>query len=100
MIGHPLDAFVTLSLKKSLYDILLPYESDLRSIFIVSGFKLLMEETLTDAYECTEIEGAAILVQSASGEKCERCWTRSDSVGSLETHPTICDRCAGVIAKL
>jgi isoleucyl-tRNA synthetase len=42
----------------------------------------------------------AILVTSAPGEKCERCWTYSVSVGEDQKHPTICHRCSQVVNQL
>ena len=38
-----------------------------------------------------------IVVFKAEGQKCERCWKYSASVGSETSHPTVCDRCAGVL---
>jgi isoleucyl-tRNA synthetase len=32
--------------------------------------------------------------------KCERCWNLRPSVGKDKAHPTLCDRCAGVVAEL
>jgi isoleucyl-tRNA synthetase len=32
-------------------------------------------------------------VEKARGDKCERCWIYSESVGSNKQHPTVCDRC-------
>jgi isoleucyl-tRNA synthetase len=45
--------------------------------------------------EAMEAEGIPlrIVVQSASGEKCERCWHRRADVGQYEQHPTLCGRC-------
>ena len=34
-----------------------------------------------------------IKVEAADGEKCERCWMYSDTVGRNHTHPTLCKRC-------
>ena len=42
----------------------------------------------------------AILVSQAEGEKCERCWIYSDTVGEAKEHTTLCQRCAGVVEKL
>jgi len=47
-----------------------------------------------------EVEGLYIGVRAASGEKCERCWIRSTTVGQIEDHPTICARCFDVIDSL
>ena len=42
-------------------------------------------------------EFTAIIVEKADGEKCERCWTISETVGSNEAHATLCARCADVV---
>ena len=39
----------------------------------------------------------SISVEKAQGEKCERCWCISDTVGKDETHPTICSRCCEIL---
>ena len=41
----------------------------------------------------------SVSVESADGAKCERCWKQSPTVGSDAAHPTLCARCASVIAK-
>jgi isoleucyl-tRNA synthetase len=47
-----------------------------------------------------EIKGLSIMVRPADGDKCERCWTRSASVGENKEHPVICDRCCTIIADM
>ena len=93
LIGHPLDASVTISANKDLYNDLHLYTEDLKSIFIVSQASLIKEETLSGAYESNDIEGLSILIEPATGEKCERCWVHDPSVGTSQEHPTICKRC-------
>lgn len=34
-----------------------------------------------------------ITVEKAEGEKCERCWSISRTVGLNQAHPTLCDKC-------
>lgn len=36
-------------------------------------------------------------VLRAEGEKCERCWTYSKTVGSDSEHPTLCERCCKAV---
>jgi len=45
--------------------------------------------------ETMEAEGIRlrVLVQPATGEKCNRCWHRRVDVGQHEAHPTLCERC-------
>lgn len=36
----------------------------------------------------------------AAGQKCERCWHFSESVGDDENHPTLCERCAPIVTDM
>ena len=99
LIGHPLDASVTISAKGELYDTLLPYADELRSLLIVSRASLV-DESLEDALESEEIKGVAIRVEPAPGGKCERCWVHDTSVGSNSEHATICGRCQDALARI
>src|SRR5207249_137590 len=51
------------------------------------------------SYESQDIPGLVIGVDRASGEKCERCWTRSEEVGRDPAHPTLCGRCVRVVTR-
>ncbi len=100
LIGHPLDAWVTLSAEDELYNTLLPYTDDLRSIFIVSRVTLLNKTPLEDAYQSPNLEGLSVKAEPALDKKCERCWIHDPSVGSGSGHPTICNRCRTAVADL
>ncbi len=99
-IGHPLDAAVTLAAGKQLYDALAPYASDLRTIFIVSRAELVSDTTLDNGDAGEAIDQLSIRVEPATAMKCERCWIHKPSVGSVESHPTICSRCGSVLNKI
>jgi isoleucyl-tRNA synthetase len=43
------------------------------------------------------LDGLGVRIEPAPGEKCERCWIVRP-VGSVAAHPTLCDRCARVLA--
>jgi isoleucyl-tRNA synthetase len=100
LIGHPLDASVTLSANEELYHVLQPYAADLRSIFIVSQVELVKAEKLENAFTSEEVEGLAIQIGTAPGEKCERCWVYDITVGTHADHPSICNRCSEALAKM
>jgi isoleucyl-tRNA synthetase len=100
LIGHPLDAAVTLGVPAEMYATLEAYEADLRFIFIVSQASLSQSSLEEPAFQSDEVEGLSIAVASSPGEKCERCWTHSTSVGSHDAYETICDRCIGVMEQL
>jgi len=99
IIGHPLDAAVTISItgNDDLHNSLKPYADDLRSIFIVSKAILVKDEALSDAYMSEELKGLSIRIETAPGTKCERCWTYETSVGANTDHPAICSRCLTVL---
>lgn len=100
LIGHSLDAVVTIAAKEDWHDTLNSYCNELRTIFIVSGVSLLKEERLPGAFESNDIEGLSILVEPAAGNKCERCWMHDPSVGTNSEHPTICNRCREALSRL
>jgi isoleucyl-tRNA synthetase len=47
-----------------------------------------------------EVAGLMMTVRQARAEKCERCWTRSTTVGQNHDHPQLCQRCATVVADI
>ena len=99
LIGHPLDASVTIAVNEALFPVLQPYAHELKSIFIVSKVELVNADTLADAFISEEVEGLSIRVAAAPGEKCERCWVYDTTVGTHSDHPSICDRCNQAIAN-
>ena len=54
------------------------------TVFIVSDLEIK---------ESSE-KGIQVKVEVAEGEKCERCWMYSKTVGEDKEHPTICHRCS------
>ena len=93
VIGHSLDAAVTVGLAQNLYDQLKPYEADLRAIFIVSEARMVQGTDLPDAYVSPDVDGLAVQVGPGPGEKCNRCWVHDTTVGQQPDHPEICSRC-------
>ncbi len=95
MIGSSLEAMVGLR-GDAERERLRKYAEELPGLFIVSHVDL------DDAGADTEtaIPGLRIRVAQAPGEKCERCWRYSTQVGKNERHPTLCERCADVVAGL
>jgi isoleucyl-tRNA synthetase len=100
LIGHPLDAAVEIKLPQGdLADKVAFLDVDLNDIFIVSNARMV--ETLDgDVYQGKEIEGLAIKVTKASGEKCERCWRFDEKLGTDPDHPTACPRCTQALKTI
>ncbi len=86
MIKSSLEASVTLSASGAEYNFIKSVENELAAAFIVS--EVIVENSDGEL---------SVTVAKAEGEKCERCWCFSKTVGDNSEHPTLCARCAGVI---
>jgi isoleucyl-tRNA synthetase len=100
LIGHPLDAAVTISATGDAYDQLQHFAADLRSLLIVSQASLVKDDALENAYLSDDIDGLLIGVTPAPGAKCERCWVHDTTVGSHNDQPTICQRCKDALDQI
>ncbi len=96
IIGKPLEAKVELFADGELYDFLKSVEADLPEIFITSAVTVSNGEGEVKG----DVEGLSVTVSKADGEKCERCWKFSSTVGQDATHPTLCAHCASVMKEL
>lgn len=96
IIGHSLDAKVTLYAKGVALAALQAVDHNLASLLIVSQAALEAGEAPADASATDDAE-LFVSVSAATGEKCERCWIYSDTVGKSAEHPTLCARCASVL---
>ncbi|MDR0828020.1 MAG: isoleucine--tRNA ligase [Desulfovibrio sp.] len=100
-IGHALDTDITLYAGAALRRDLLALGTDLRPLFIVSGFSLHpLEEAPSEALRAENVEDLRIVARPASGEKCGRCWVYSRELGSDPNHPDLCPRCAAVLTSI
>ncbi len=87
-IGLSLEAKVTIFAENDEYDFLKGKEELLKEIFIVSNVKIYENRRNEDS----EVS-MGIKVEKADGEKCERCWMYSETVGENAEYPTLCERC-------
>lgn len=95
IIGKPLEARIVLNATGELYDFLISVQSHLPEIFITSYVDVKNGEGEFKG----EVEGLSLTVLKADGEKCERCWKFSQSVGKNSAHPTLCGHCTEVILE-
>ena len=94
VIGASLEAAVTLYCNDAVYDLLNSIPMDeLADLMIVSQVELVKGE----GGAASAVEGLGVAAAHATGEKCERCWKYSSSIGSHAAHPTLCARCASVV---
>ncbi len=98
VIGHSLDAQVTLYANSEWLEFLQSIVKDLANYFITSSVVLKTEEEAGEqVFRSEDLPGLAVDVSKAPGEKCERCWIYSETVGESAEHPTLCHRCDNVI---
>jgi isoleucyl-tRNA synthetase len=88
-IGLSLEAKVTLYAEENdQYEFLKENRDILKDVFIVSDVEILSNRRNAD-----EEVDLGVKVEKASGEKCERCWMYSTTVGESSDYPTLCERC-------
>ena len=93
IVGHSLDARITIAAPEKLRELFAAHLEDLKALLIVSQLQLADEQDIAAPFRSAEIEGLMVGVEKARGAKCERCWIYDESVGADAQHPTICARC-------
>jgi len=103
VIGLSLDAEVLVEADGETKAFLQDRWQQLQELCIVSSLQQVPDigrvENVT-VVEAENVAGLKIAVRQAPGEKCERCWTISTSVGEDSDHPAACARCARVVRSL
>lgn len=98
VIGHSLDAAITVYADGEAYKTLVAMSDALANFLIVSEANLVEGKDKAPAEaKATEEGHLAIVVKASQLEKCERCWIHRDTVGQDAEHPTLCARCASVL---
>ena len=87
-IGGTLEARVVVRVRESNeVQVTRKYRAELDEIFVISD--LTLEESTSFSIE----------VSKTSNARCERCWRYREDVGSHAAYPTLCGRCANVLAE-
>jgi isoleucyl-tRNA synthetase len=99
VIGNSLNAKLDIYAKGETYEFLNNMKDYLETVFIVSKVELHegMDNIPEGSFVGEENKDMAVFVSQAPGEKCERCWMFSDTVGQDSEHPTLCARCVSVL---
>lgn len=87
LIKSSLESKIVLTCGGDNYEFVNSVLGELTAVFIVSKVELV---------KCDSDE-INVVVEKAEGEKCERCWVYSDTVGQNSEHPTLCARCAEIL---
>ncbi len=88
IIGHSLNAKVTIYADGEEYKFLKENEELILPVLIVSALEI-QNKKVDNEFE--------VKVEVAPGEKCERCWMYSETVGEDKENPTICKRCSNAL---
>jgi len=101
MIGNALESRLVLYSEDDNVKNLLKKHADLLDqLFIVSGVELSNSKgDLGEGSYAGEKVDLLVSVQKARGEKCQRCWMYSTSVGLAEEFPHICEKCVRAIRE-
>ncbi len=91
VIGKSLNAHVVCSVNDDTKELLTQLSTSLEQLLIVSKVDVV---SLSEASIPFSVE-----IKKATGETCERCWNISEEVGKHPETPTLCSRCAALIAK-
>ena len=87
LIRSSLESKIVLTCDGDNYEFVNSVLGELTAVFIVSKVELVKGGS----------EEINVAVEKAQGEKCERCWVYSDTVGQNSEHPTLCARCAEIL---
>ena len=101
VIGHPLDAEVTVYADGEAYDIVKAMEKELADFLLVSQTHIVSGTATAPENAASNEEGtvkASVAVCTLA--KCERCWKRSADVDADPKHPGVCARCAHVLTEM
>ena len=93
LIGKPLESKIKLFADGELLEFLNANKAVLPASFIVSQVEVCEGEGEFKG----DVEGLSITVCKADGQKCQRCWSYSETVGTVEGNDEICARCAAIL---
>jgi isoleucyl-tRNA synthetase len=90
LIGNSLEAKVIVKADGDTFNLLDSFRASLPSVFIVSEVELS---------EGAGLDEPEVVVETAAGSKCVRCWNYRRSVGHSPDYPDICDRCVAQVER-
>ncbi|MFA5100646.1 MAG: class I tRNA ligase family protein, partial [Candidatus Omnitrophota bacterium] len=99
LIGSSFDAKINILTKdQNRYNYLDGIKGSLPEIFKVSQVTIVKTDTL-DPHVPIDADSSdvALEVHKADGQKCERCWNYTGSVGKNPLHTQLCDQCVAAI---
>jgi len=70
---------------------------DLAEFCITSEGTVAFAAPPQEAFTLVEVPGVGVMIERASGEKCQRCWRVLLEVGAADGHAELCRRCADAV---
>jgi isoleucyl-tRNA synthetase len=96
-IAASLEADVAIYADKKTLEALRSAE-DIASLFICSDVRSYeADKAPPGSVSALEIKDLRIIVKKALFGKCERCWNLRETVGKIDKHRTLCEKCAKVV---
>lgn len=92
LIGNALEAAVVIGAAGDAAALLERHRGELPALFIVSQVEFAADEAAGD--------GVRIEIRKAEGNKCERCWNYSKTVGTDPAFPALCGRCVPAVVEM
>lgn len=92
VIGKPLEAKILIQGKDDFTKQVLKSIPHLHQLLIVSEANIAESGEKGNEYQYVYIH-----VEKHPGEKCDRCWIMSPTVGENEKHPSLCSRCGDIV---
>ncbi len=72
---------------------------DFAEVCITSTIAVKAGDVPAGAFAIENVANTGVVVETASGHKCERCWRVLDEVGKTASHPTLCLRCTDAVTQ-
>ncbi|HEX5280707.1 MAG TPA: isoleucine--tRNA ligase [Micropepsaceae bacterium] len=98
VIGASLEAAPVLYVEEE-RDAVLIDDDDFADIAITSAARIVKGPAPEGAFALSEVPGAAVIFDRATGEKCARCWMILPEVGHQVEADDLCRRCADAVKK-
>ena len=101
VIGHPLDAEITIYADGEHLETLKAMEKELADFCLVSQAKISGDLSAAPVNAFASEDGTVkVSIAVCTLEKCERCWKRTPDVNADPKHEHVCARCAKVLTEM
>ncbi len=98
LLGTSLEALVRVYAGGDMLELLKAFHGELPAFFIVSQVEVGDLSALGE--ERAAGGGLQVAIERASGEKCQRCWNYSQSVGANAEELDLCERCVASLEEI